>query len=106
MNDSVAQDEVQARFSIDQGHCTAAAYRSVGPLPTTDTETTNTTFAATTSSGETISGTATSTQSGTSLGSVAEGMAQAQRQQQYQAAINSIYNGCMAERGWTLRQVQ
>lgn len=101
------------RYPIDNGACTAAAYHAVGAPPeiTHPTQSTVTQFDATTSSGENISGEA-STTSGGGLGSVAEGMQQAQIQQQqieierqYQEGLHTAYAGCMAERGWLWQPV-
>jgi hypothetical protein len=81
----------QQQFIVDNGACTASAYRAVGEPPR---------------SPNAVSGGA----SGSSLGSVAEGMQQAQLEQQHQAALNqrqaglqSVYAWCMAQRGWTFR---
>src|SRR5207302_723896 len=84
------------------GACTAAAYRAVGEPP--GSRDTVTDFSASTSSGESISGQARTTTGDGSLGSIAEGMQKAERQQQYRAALNSVYSGCMAQHGWYLQR--
>ena len=90
----------QQRFSVDNGACTAAAYREVGQPP--ESRDTVTDFSASTSSGEQISGQARTTTGG-SLGSITEGMQKVERENQYRAALNSVYSGRMAQRGWTLQ---
>jgi len=112
-NPNLTWQEVEQRYPIDNGACTTAAYHAMGAPPQTmhPTESTVTHFDATTSSGENISGEA-STTSGGGLGSVAEGMQQAQVQQQeielekqYQEGLHSVFAGCMAERGWLWQPV-
>jgi hypothetical protein len=112
-NDHLTGEAAGQQFPIDNGACTAAAYRSIGSPPQEPAAPSShgsvTNFTASTSSGESISGQATTSRSGGLYGAPA-GAEEAQRQiqyqnasQQYSTALRSVYVGCMAQRGWTLQ---
>jgi len=95
----------QQQFVADRGTCTAAAYRAVGAPPASQIPPdTVTTFSGYTSSGGYMYGQAHTT-SGSLFAGPAEGFEQAQRENQYRTASTNVFNGCMAQRGWTLQAV-
>lgn len=95
----------QQQFVIDRGTCTAAAYRTVGaPPPSQNSPDTITTFSGYTSKGGYLYGQAHTTGSDPFFGAIA-GSQQAVRENQYQQALANVFNGCMAQHGWTMQPV-
>ena len=91
----------QQQLAIDTDPCLATARNVVGPPPATQTpRDTVTTFSGYSSSGGYVRGEArTTTQSG--MYGAPVGIQQSDMQNQYANTINSVFLGCMRQRGWT-----
>ena len=100
-HNALSGSEAQQQFVADQGACTGAAYRVVGGPPQAPQlpppSTTN--FSGYTSQGNYVQGQAQTTYS--SQNPFWDGMQQGQAQAQYQNALTSVFNGCLAQRGWS-----
>lgn len=93
----------QQQFIVDRGTCTAAAYRAVGaPPPSQNPPDTVTTFSGYTTSGVYLYGQARTAASDPFFSAMAGGE-QVVRENQYQQALTNVFNGCMAQHGWTLQ---
>lgn len=90
------------KFDADRGVCTAEAYRAVGAPPSSGSGSSVTTFSAETSRGTQITGQATTTPQGQLFGSAAGSRAY-DADARYNQALDSVFKGCMAQRGWSLR---
>ena len=93
---------VTTKFDADKGACTAEAYRAVGAPPSSGSSSSVTTFSAETSRGTQITGQATTTPQNQLFG-FAAGRRAYDADARYNQALESVFKGCMAQRGWSLR---
>jgi hypothetical protein len=91
----------QQQFNTNQAICTSDAYRTAGPPPRAPQPPPNSTtsFYGQTTQGTNFQGQAQTTYSqGNPFTSAFE---QGQAEGRYQNAISAIFNGCMAQKGWS-----
>lgn len=95
----------QQQLTADRGTCTIAAYQAIGGPPTQPQRPpdTQTTFSGTTSRGDYFSGQARANTSDPNPS--ASALQQGRIESEYKAALTNVFNGCMAQRGWSLRAV-
>jgi len=100
-HNTLSGSAAEQQFVADRGTCTGAAYRAIGGPPQSPQlpppSTTN--YSGYTSQGTYIQGQAQTTYSDPNpfLSGVRQGEADAQ----YRAALTNVFNGCMAQRGWS-----
>ncbi len=92
----------QTQFQIDDGACVAQAYRAVGGPPAVASGGSSTTFSGQTSSGTTFQGQSQTVPTNQMFGAAA-GFQAYDAEDRYNQAVNAVFRGCMAQRGWSLR---
>jgi len=104
-NSNLGGQNAQQQLNIDSGECTAAAHQAIGPAPhpIAQPSTNNmTSFYGTTSSGAYFSGQARSANNDFSAWGPSSSI-QIDREVNHRNSLANVYNGCMAQRGWSLR---
>lgn len=104
-HNSLSGSAAEQQFAADRGTCTAAAHRAIGAPPQAPqlppSSTTN--FSGYTSQGTYVQGQAQTTYSDPNP--FWSGVKQSEAEGQYRAALSSVFNGCMAQRGWSQHSV-
>lgn len=100
-HNSLSGAAAQQQFSVDQGACTAEAYRVIGGPPQSPQlpPGSTTTFSGNTSRGTQFSGQAQTTYSDPNP--FWSGYKQAEAERQHRTALSQVFTGCMAQRGWS-----